>query len=458
MTDLATSTPATLDVSPLTIERVDSGADRVTGQAAPFANVAVFLGAPIEANASADADATGSWTADFLGRYDIKQGVEVEAQVRDDQWDTTSVRPTGCPTHAGLQCTVTVSIEADSITLYWFTPDSDVDFEVFDKPPSRGGKLVYGPVRKRTDSQPGNPGVSGYYMLDFGLEPGDPNLEPDNYVVVTDRATGTVKSVELIALSIDQVEPELNFVAGRAPPPPPETVVQLSAMDRTLTNEQEVGLSGTWRFDVEVSDQDWFLAHARDEDRDETLDDRGAPVPGCVPGPETVCGTAGEDTLRVAGGGSFALLARPPRRLRVNAGLRNDTILLRLRRSGPVAVDAGPGSDAVLLDPRANPRTSSRVVVDGRAGNDLVILPAQAGNLRVRFVGGSGDDRVQARRLGAKGASRGGYRLEGGRGNDRLVGGSGKDVLIGGPGRDVCFKGRNDTVRSCEIVRRGGGR
>jgi hypothetical protein len=61
---------------------------------------------------------------------------------------------------------------------------------------------------------------------------------------------------------------------------------------------------------------------------------------------------------------------------------------------------------------------------------------------------------MTTRRFGGRGGSSGGYRLAGKGGPDLLKGGDGTDVLIGGGGRDTCIADANDTVRSCEIVRR----
>lgn len=467
VTDVATNVVKTLVISPVTIRVIDDKADKVSGVAAPGERVEVAVDPP-QLPVHAVADAGGSWTADFgAAAEDVRPGSRVDATVFDADWDSSSSHPVGCPIHYPRQCSVGASMEGDSIQVIAFSPHSDVVFEVYDKRPDLGGHRVYGPVTKTTDTLPPKEGQGrlpdGYYFLKFGVEPG-PDLVPGSYIVATDVATSTVKTLELMPLSLDKVDPGTDVVEGSAPA---GTEVIVGTGSQRLHVVVRADAAGKWRVDYQApgfGPDDWFHVVAADEDSDDTQDDLGAPLGNCKPGPDTICGTSGPDTLR-NGEKKFLSVERKPRTLRINAGPGDDTVLAKLRPGiARLTVDVGRGvEEGVVVDPGAR-RAPSRVVIRGKPQKLTVVLPAHAGNLTVQVSAGPGPDVVRTRRFGGRGRSRGGYRIAGGPGNDKitagdgndtLIGGPGKDTLSGGPGRDICFKGPGDRLRSCEIVRRG---
>src|SRR5262245_36656138 len=86
----------------------------------------------------------------------------------------------------------------------------------------------------------------------------------------------------------------------------------------------------------------------------------------------------------------------------------------------------------------------TRIVVDARGGNDLILLAPQIGTAAELhggsgndlIVGGSGDDRI----FGEDGQDV----ILGNNGNDHLDGGAGDDVLFGGLGNDELYGGLGD--------------
>jgi Ca2+-binding RTX toxin-like protein len=330
---------------------------------------------------------------------------------------------------------------------------------------------VYGPVTRTTD-------MSGDYVINNSKQPGSgPDLVPGNQIVVTDVATSSVKTLELLPLFIDRVDPDAEVVDGRAPP---GTTVGLGAFRLKGFPLQPVvaDASGNWWFDLaamgfDVTSEEAFDATAFDDDNDGTVDQLGAPLGDCVSGPGTICGSAGPDTIRSA---KDATPRSNTRKLTIKSGPADDIALVTPRKSiDTLTVDTGTGVDGVAVDPgqTAGRRAPTQVVIRGKSQTMIVILPSHAGQLIVRVFGGKGPDQVRTRKFRGSGRSRGGYRiwgragsdvlvsgdgadfLRGGAGNDMLRGGRGKDVLNGGPGRDTCYRGIGDRIVLCEIVRRG---
>ncbi len=105
-------------------------------------------------------------------------------------------------------------------------------------------------------------------------------------------------------------------------------------------------------------------------------------------------------------GNSYELLceAAPIAGFEVNAGAKDDSVIVSREVPAPVTLRGGAGNDKLI----------------GGAGND-------------KLIGGAGNDIL---------VGRGGNDwLYGGPGDDRLVGGSGNDVLHGGSGQNVMLGG-----------------
>ncbi len=525
VTDEATGTVKTHEVSPHTILTVDEESDTVSGTGRPGDLIDVTLGSPIVggqivafAGKQVFVDPDGSWTADFrtcspgspcggglTEPADITPQTSAGATFRDTDGDVTRVpEPLRCPPRKSFlpDCVVGADLELDQVNGVAVTPNSEVSFQVF----AANGQPVFGPLSATTDSV----GATELVLLgfDYGVD-----LVPGQRVVMTDLATSTVKVLDLIPLSIDSVDPVANVVAGRAPP---GSTVGLGG-GRPLGGSAPAMILGAdsecsppdpvlrcWTADFaavgyDVTDQDGFSISVSDDDQDFTADGLGAPIPGCVPDEQTVCGTAGPDTIRpgedatparvVTASGGPSPADQAPRTAFAGAG--DDIVLVTVTRSTQqTIVDTGTGSvERIVVSPGAKPPrrppadgpVQPHVIVRGSQGSMLVVLPAHAGNLVLKVVGGSGSDSISTRDFGGTGSSRGGYRISGkdgndalvsgdgadringgngndglggGRGADRLDGGLGSDVISGGRGRDTCIRDEGDIVKGCEVVRR----
>lgn len=478
VTDVATSAVKEVEVAPLTVDAVDVSADTVSGTAAPDTQVMATIERPAlgrpGASVVATVDPAGSWTADFgASGVDItKQYKGPGVQVTDADDDTTFANPEpGCPSirHGdGFYCAIGAGIERDWVGGS-FTPNSEVELEVFDSP---GGESLYGPVTRTTDPTGSVPPI---YL---GLEH-DIDLVPGTYIVMTDRATATTKTLELMPVVIDRVDPDADVIEGRAPPG--EIILLRSVQFAHVVHEFVTDSAGNWRADfsgtLDFTFEEAFLAWVFDDDGDVTEDELGAPIPGCIDDADTTCGSAGADTIRESDG-------------EIISGLRDDVVLISADEStNAVEIDSGPGADGIVVDPGTSDR--ARVVVRGGAGNERVILPSHPGDLEVQVFGGAGHDRIRLRGFGGTGPSLGHYTidagagddvvftgdavdfltggfgndaLDGGAGGDTLGGGGGNDVLhggggandfAGGPGTDICLSDtRRDQFSGCERIRR----
>ena len=480
ITDVATSFVKELILSELVITSIDTNNDIVSGTANPGDHVFVSLNVnqdpedPGDYFADVVADEAGSWTIDFGARGadipdELPQQSAVGAQVTDDDGDsTTAILPPGCPRLGDAWgCLITASIEHDSIGALGFTPNSDVTIEVFDRP---NGTLIFGPLTRRTDRF-----GDGHTAFPIGL---GPDLVPGNYIKATDHASGTVKDLVIVELFMDLVDVETDVVAGRAPP---GTRVSLAQGLFPVADSNGEWTADFRRIGVDITDEDFFFATVFEDDGDVTVDVLGAPIPGCVSDGNTVCGSAGPDTLRTTRG-------------KVVAGLGEDVVLITVNNSTEeVEIDGGLGSDGVAISPASQSALEdpASVMFSGGGGSDRVILPAHAGDLEVIVSGGRGDDRVTTRNFGGSGVSVGLFvvnggggddslfagdaadrldggagddSVDGGKGNDRLGGGDGSDVLhgaggandfSGGSGVDTCLSDTDrDRFKSCERIRR----
>ncbi len=469
VTDVATGTEKDLVVSQLRINRIDVVNDAVSGQAPPSKRVQLTLQQP-DAQLVVQTGADGTWRAPFNRHgVDITAQTQVFASVNDGDGDQTGTfPPPDCPPKSPDDCKVTASIDNDYITATG-SRHAQVELQVF----SPEGERQYGPTTVPTDIY----GNTDVFSLGFDNRI---NLVPGSRVVMTDLATSTVKTLVLDPLSIDAVEPASNLVTGRAPPND-AVEVRVAGGGPAFSGDTAIPSqpSGAWTADYgaigyDVTPQDWFYAWDLDDDGDITSAERGAPVTSCVPAADTICGTAGPDTVRAG---------EPPAKrnaagasspgLRIEGGPGDDTALLTIvQQTDEVTFRSGQGSDRALVIPQ-DPTAAAQISIRGAAGNETIALPDRTGNLVVDFRGGGGNDVVETRKLGGGRAFLGRYVLAGGGGNDslvagdgddlllggpgndRLTGGPGRDELRGGPGRDVCFKDKAERIRSCEVVRAG---
>jgi Ca2+-binding RTX toxin-like protein len=503
-TDVATGIVKSLVVLSLSVDAVDLDADTVSGTATAGSSVSVNATQPDGSvpNVTTTADSSGKWIADFgADHIDLTGSTGIGAWIFDSDGDKTTTAPRpGCPaTQMGWfwDCSIHASLQTDGVMVNWASANSEIQFEVLDS----AGHTIWGPVRERTNEH----GDVAAQLLGFdsGVD-----LVAGDRIVMTDLATSTVKTLDLEPLAIESVDPETDVVSGTAPPNASVDVAAQTSLDFGPTAVTTVAdASGHWSLNFkqaahhDITDVDAVSAFVFDPDGDVTMDALGTPLKDCSAGADTVCGTAGPDSIRPTGGAAAATTSsslepglrvtasatRIAARTRtVHAGPGDDIVLATATRDlRQLRLDVGTGAlDRVVV--RAGPKLPKRsslphVVVSGKSRSMFVVLPAHAGNLVVEVIGARGADSVSTRKLGGKGFSAGGYRifgkggndkltggdgsdridggggndlLKGGRGNDVLIGGSGKDTLIGGPGRDTCYKGPGDRLESCEVVRR----
>jgi Ca2+-binding RTX toxin-like protein len=452
-TDGATGTEKKLVVSPVKITAVDHAANSVSGRANPGERVRVVLDPPHDQ--SNTGRAAGEATAGQDRRWTVGFADDVTAQSRIDVFafdadgDRTGPRPIGCPPVPGRgNCVIDVHIDGDFIFAS-MSPDSEVEVELFSSP---GGSSIYGPFTHGTDDV--GTMVPGHELAFDGPNPID--LVPGMQVVARDGKSRTVKRLVVPSLFIDRVDPETDVVEGRAPPDSELSV----AITGSQVQIMRADASGTWRVDFralfgyDVTYDHSAFVGAFDADGDVTYAERGAPLLDCVPDADTVCGTAGTETLRTSEAPAAArILPAASSKREVKAGGGTDTVLVRAGGAiKKVDVDTGKGKvDKVVVRPGSGTARPT-VVIAGRSRRMVVVLPADAGKLIARVTGTNGGDRVYVRRFRSSAGSGGGYRIAGGKGNDSLRGGNGRDTLNGGAGRDTCFKGNGDTVKSCEVV------
>ncbi|MGH2839053.1 MAG: hypothetical protein ACRDJY_12000 [Thermoleophilaceae bacterium] len=453
VTDLATGTEKTLVLDPVRLTDVDYGADTVSGIATPNVDVTVAV-----ARGSGDffmvttrAGADGRWQVD-LGTFDLKPGADFSAVVNDGDNDATHAHAfeTGCGS-VGF-CVLYTDMTNDVIGADHMSPDSDVRFEVF-----RSGHRILDPVTVHTDNTGGAEIQVGF---DHGID-----LVSGDRVTARDIESGVTKHVRIVSLSITLVDPSTEVVEGTAPA---GSTVGLGGSGPKPFDLQ-AGPGNVWSFDFDtigydVTQDEFFSAVIFDEDSDNGQPDwvkaqRGTPAPQCVQDETTICGTSAAEALHGQPGSVGAAAATPrgaaaARRLTIAAGGRNDTVITTMaRRTSSVTINTGTGKlDRVVV--RARKRARGNVHIDGRSRSLVVVLPAHAWGIEVNVSGTEGADRVGTRRFGGSGGSGGSYRIAGKGGRDVLRGGDGTDVLIGGAGRDTCFADPDDTVRSCEVVKR----
>jgi Ca2+-binding RTX toxin-like protein len=207
-------------------------------------------------------------------------------------------------------------------------------------------------------------------------------------------------------------------------------------------------------------------------------------------GSDTVEGQGGHDTLQFNGANVAEKmdLSANGSRLRFTRDIGNVTMdvngveqvnVVALGGADTITVGdlKGTGVTDVNIDLSAPPGSGTgdgaadTVIVNGTAGNDVILVAGSAGsadvsglaarvhirgaepaNDRLIVLAGAGDDVVQASGLAANtiqltaDGGDGDDVLIGGAGNDVLLGGAGDDILIGGPGQDVLDGGTGSNV------------
>jgi hypothetical protein len=166
----------------------------------------------------------------------------------------------GCPApeHEPGACTIHASAVVGYIEASAFTPRSDVRFEVFK---SKGGPRIYGPVTRQTDGF-GNRNAPG--NLD--------NLKTGHYVVVEDKATGTVKTLVIDPVRFTDIDWAANTVAGISSPNVPVSVAVEDGSGGFFQTMTQADADGRWSADLDFDIKPGMNVSAavNDEDNDAT--------------------------------------------------------------------------------------------------------------------------------------------------------------------------------------------
>jgi hypothetical protein len=242
----------------LTIDAVDPDSDDVSGTAPPDETVHVNVNDPPFGGGGAGLDVTadsgGAWTADFTGIFDIGDETNAHARVDDADGDSTNIDqgPPQVPTFEG-------SLNGRYAAGCGFVPNGSVTVIVKESP---GGSELF------NQSVPTDEGSCFNVGFDFDLVPG-------NFISVDDGSF--IKELTLVTLSIDDIDPAANTVAGTAPP---DTTFNVDA----FTEEGWQGLdatsdgTGAWTVDfddigADINPFTHVGANIGDDDGDNTIFD-----------------------------------------------------------------------------------------------------------------------------------------------------------------------------------------
>jgi Ca2+-binding RTX toxin-like protein len=158
------------------------------------------------------------------------------------------------------------------------------------------------------------------------------------------------------------------------------------------------------------------------------------------PDPIVIRGTGGNDNIHVSKAtGLLGLLGL------IEVDVNGSKQYFTAEQAKRLVIQAGAGNDTVVIDSNVK----QGITVDGGIGDDVII----GGGGDDKLSGGSGKDVI---------AGRGGNdTISGGRGDDFLTGGTGNDVIDGGSGNDVIRGGTgHDVIRGGsgnDVIRGDGG-
>ena len=242
----------------LEVTDVDPDTDTVSGTAEPGSDVNVSS----EAFRNLTADTEGKWVADFSGELDLVPGSNGEADQPDDDGDETLI-PWGVP---DPYFAVSPIEPPDHMWGEEWEADGEVLIEIDD--PDVAGAVNY----LRTAPTDGA-GRFELYDLPFDIEAG--------HVVTVTQGT-TVKTHEVIDLTVTSMDPDTDLVSGVGAPNKPTVVWIWSDTSESQLEVMSDG-DGLWvadfsgQFDIEPGMTTYV--HQTDEDNDQTQIDYQLPGP-----------------------------------------------------------------------------------------------------------------------------------------------------------------------------------
>ena len=174
----------------------------------------------------------------------------------------------GCTVDPPGTCFITANVTLDNVGTTNFSPTSPVTFEIFDVP---GGTRLFGPKTRTTDGT-GAQSIQKGRDFNFDLV--------DQYIVVTDEATGIAKTLQLPPLTVT-VDAATDIVSGTAGALDHVSVALAEPGGTTTTGETDADDAGNWSiaFGSQIDvDQQFVQAFVADDEGDTTT---AEPPPGC---------------------------------------------------------------------------------------------------------------------------------------------------------------------------------
>lgn len=311
-----------------------------------------------------------SWQADFGGLgIDLAVGMGIQAEIRDENGNATSVDlPVPDPR-------IVASITEDWLYLVDFIPGATLALSIYE---SQDGSLAWQGMRTAD--------VNGFAWIDAE----DWNLEPGNYLVVSDGRT--TKDLMLEALTFDVFDTSLGLLQGTAPEPFGRAVwVGIGWENDGWSMDVTTDGTGSWMADFEQpvpSDYDWVAAQIFDADGDAS-EVRPSQIINWtlnVTSTEDILANDGVCTLREAVIAANTNAPSGDMEGECPAGVdsQTDTILLVADQSYSLTIDSTCGDDQVCGD---------LDIWDNSAATDLVIFVDGNGGATISQEAGV-DDRV----------------------------------------------------------------
>lgn len=241
-----------LTISALTITAIDARGASVSGTASPGAHVSVYVRNSSLASPTREvvADATGNWSADFAGLFDL-HGVTALASIFDGDGDYTSVQRQAASIDASLM--------DGAISAYGLAPWANSTLTIRG---TAGGTVL----ATRTAKSDGYGYLWFGQYRDHGVE-----LAPGNELTVTDGTT--TKHLTLADVSVRSADVAADVVTGRAPAGAGVDVLVANG-STSLTATATADGAGRWRADFhgryDISWSTDATASVHDEDGDVT--------------------------------------------------------------------------------------------------------------------------------------------------------------------------------------------
>jgi extracellular solute-binding protein (family 5)/PKD domain-containing protein len=198
VTDQTSGKEASLTLVFLTFDGVDVDLDWVWGAADDGARVTVDAHSLFDHSQLSAVAENGAWMVDWGAiDVDLTPDTGLSASIYDAEGDATVADAPQIPVFS-------VSVVDDGLWGNHWTPDAGIQIEVY----AADGSLAYAPISAWTDGR-------GDFWIDLRQQGVD--LAPGQLVRVVDGSSGQFKTLDLVHLSIDEVDYANDVATGTAP-------------------------------------------------------------------------------------------------------------------------------------------------------------------------------------------------------------------------------------------------